>query len=160
MPRSLLAPLAYAALAASLILGCGGGKGHHGNDPTTPGIVRIAYSTTPLTGATVDFYDQAGTLVGTATVDATGLILGAVPPTAARFGIDPSTAIISTTPPGVSFYDVIQYGDYTYQPSSGCTAPLPSMGSATLKGDVAVFLKNDANTVPPPPPTGCGRTSS
>ena len=116
-----------------------------GNTATVSGAVS---DPAPINGVVVQFFNSAGTLVGSATT-VNGQFNVSIPTTATKFSLLASS--INTTQDYAEFF----YKSGWYDPTiSSCRAALP-----VLTGGESLTLSTitlDPTSAPPPPPPTCG----
>lgn len=116
---------------------------------TVTGRVIRSTTSTGIAGVIVEFRDNTGAAVQTATTNSSGNFSSAVPLTAVRFHIQNSSI-----PAG--FYKQYNYNSLRYATTiATCSAPLPALSEGANTPLLTDLVIAPTTTPPPPPPNGC-----
>lgn len=151
------------AVAASVIIfsGCGGGGGGGGTgDGSTDGSTgttsgysgRVVREDTTggVSGVKVQFKNAGGTILATATTNASGNFSIDVPSTAVKFHLQNNSVPLG-------YYKQFEYNTKRYTTlDSTCTANLPAYVDGVRTPLATTIVITPQNLPPPPPPNGCG----
>lgn len=123
------------------------------------GQVELQTSNAPEPGATLDFYDVDGRLVGTVTSSVDGTFRASIPIAATTFTIDPHTLNTAANNP-TPVYNVFAFGGPIFGAGDPeCTAPLPGLSIGTISLSSPIFVVPSTAGVSQPATSGCPASS-
>jgi hypothetical protein len=153
------APTGYFEINASFSGDAYSADGHFTNSTIqVSGFVNTFLNTKKPKNLQLDFYNNAGSLVGVATVDGTGAFHGFMDSSAAtRFTVDVDSVDNFNNDPGNAnrLYKVFRYQSTNFTSGDfACSAALPALGATGATLPATVFVP-EVSSGPPPPPSGC-----
>ncbi|MBI5706526.1 MAG: hypothetical protein HZC36_06005 [Armatimonadetes bacterium] len=119
------------------------------NQATLKGRVQQNDTAGGISGVVIDFYNIGGTVIGTATTNASGNFTLAIDPSAVTFQLRPAS--ISS-----GYYKAYKYNVKHYTPLElACRAPIPTLTAGTTTNLATPIVLSRTYEAPPPPPDGC-----
>lgn len=116
---------------------------------TVTGQVLRQSSSLGLSGVVVEFRDNTGTVLATATTNSFGNFSAAVPVAAVRFHLQNATV-------PVGYYKQFNYDGMRFATTiTTCSAPLPALTEGVTTPLATTITVPATTGPPPPPPNGC-----